>query len=61
MGVFFSTSPLKSHALLTESFQLSFLFVFGGGKMKEQQTKSVKQEQCHVFVIGFTSLRDKLS
>lgn len=60
-GGVFSTSPLKSQALLTEAFHLSFVFLFGGGKMKEQQTKSVKQKQCHIFAKGFTFLRDKLS
>lgn len=61
IGVFFSTSPLKSHALLTEAFHLSFVFIFGSGKMKEQQTTAVKQEQCHIFVLGFAFLRYKLS
>lgn len=35
---FFPLSSLKSHALLTEAFHFG-LFIFGGGKMKEQQAK----------------------
>lgn len=54
-------SPLKSHALLTKAFHLG-LFVFGGGKMKEQQTNrisetvTVSDKSCYrkkTFLISF--------